>query len=129
MGTVMNVSGIGGSGGVTGIGAASWSGASRRAGGPGAVGRMQSAVLAMARSLNTPPSQLVRQLGSGQSMISVGAAAGMSRDAVLATVTRAVAAAVPQGAAPLGGDLLQTVAGRIANTTTLPAGFSVRTPS
>ena len=122
----MNVSGIGG---VSGIGASTWSGASRRLGGPGAVGRMQSAVTAVAQALNTTPTQLVRQLGAGRSMVSVAAAAGISKDSLMSTVSRAIASAVPQGAAPLSGDLLQTVAGRIANTTSLPAGFSVKTPS
>lgn len=121
----MNVSGIG----VHGIDAATWSGASRRAGGPGSVGRMQSAIAAVSQLINTPPAQLVRQLGSGQSLLSVASAAGVSKDAVMSTLTRTLASAVPQGASPLTGDLLLTVAGRIANTTTLPAGFSVGAPS
>jgi hypothetical protein len=61
-------------------------------------------------------------------MSSIAAAKGISQDTLMATVTRAVAAAVPQGLQPLGGDVLQTVSQRIAAATTVPAGFSVTPP-
>jgi hypothetical protein len=126
----MNVSALGGSGvsgagSVTGAGAATWSGASRRSGGPGAVGRMQAAVGAVAQLLNMPSSDLVRQLGAGNSLTSVAAAKGVSADAVTSTVARAVSTAVPQGRQPLSGDQLASVASRIADATSVPAGFSV----
>ena len=117
-----------GTAGTSGTGAATWSGASRRAGGPGGVARMQAAVTAVAQLLRTTPSQLVQQLGAGQSMTSLAAARGVSQSTLLATVGRAVSSTVPQGAQPLSGSLLDTVSARIAGTTSLPAGFRVPTP-
>ena len=125
----MNVSGIGGiqaGGGVHGtgaIGAATWSGASRRAGGPGAVGRMQAAIGSLAQLMSVPTSQLVSQLGTGRSLTDIATAAGVSASRVMDTVAQAVAGAVPQGAQPLSGDVLRTVAARIATSTSVPAGF------
>jgi hypothetical protein len=86
---------------------------------------MQSAIGAVSQLLNVQPSDLVRQLGAGQSMSSVAAAQGISRDSVVAAVTRAVSTAVPQGSDPLSGDLLKTVSARITDSTKIPAGFSV----
>ena len=109
----------------SGTGAATWSGASRRAGGAGGVGRIQASVTAVAQLLKTTPAELVQQLGTGQSMSSLAAAKGVSPSRLLATVSRAVAATVPQGAQPLSGSLLDQVSSRIAATTSLPAGFHV----
>jgi hypothetical protein len=109
----------------SGTGAATWSGASRRAGGAGGVGRMQASVTAVAQLLKTTPAELVQQLGKGQSMSSLAAAKGVSPSSLLATVSKAVASTVPQGAQPLSGSLLDSVSSRIAATTSLPAGFHV----
>jgi hypothetical protein len=126
-----NVSAVGAAGGsaaasgITGPGAATWSGASRRAGGPGAVGRMQAAIGAVSQLLQTPPQELVRRLGGGQSLSSLAAARGVPSSTLLAAVTKAVATAVPQGAQPLSGQLLDSVASRIAGSTAVPAGLRV----
>jgi len=107
------------------VGAATWSGASRRMGGGGATGRMQAAIGAVSQLLNMPAGDLVRQLGSGQSLTSVAAGRGVSAGSVLAAVSRAVSATVPQGRTPLSGNLLTDVSSRIANSTGVPRGFSV----
>ncbi len=127
----MDVSGIGaaGVGGASGIQnpPATWSGASRRLGGSGAVGRMQASIGAASQLLGMQPQDLIRQLGGGQSLSAVAASKGVSGASLMSTLTRAVASAAPQGSQPLGGDLLQTVAARIAGATGLPPGFSLGT--
>jgi len=128
----MNVSGpsgTGGTSGMSGVGAVSantWSGASRREGGPGAVGRMQSAIGAASQLLNLSPSELVSQLGSGQSLATVAQSQGVSRDRLLGAVTKAVASAVPQGGTPLNAELLAKISGRIADSTQVPRSFLTR---
>jgi len=123
----MNVSGVMGAGGAAGVGAATWSGASRRSGGSGAVGRMQSAITSVAQLLNMQPSQLVSRLGTGQSLASVATSQGISQDTLLSTVEKAVSGSAKQGATPLSGDALRLVASRIAASTSVPAGLSLRT--
>lgn len=86
----MNVSGAGAARATTGVSPATWNGASRPPGGSGAVGRMQVAIGAVSQLLNTQPSDLVRQLGSGTSLSSIVSAAGVSGQNLLATVSKAV---------------------------------------
>ena len=86
----MNVSGAGAARATTGVSPATWSGASRPPGGSGAVGRMQVAIGAVSQLLNTQPSDLVRQLGSGTSLSSIVSASGVSGQNLLATVSKAV---------------------------------------
>ncbi|MDE3205754.1 MAG: hypothetical protein KGQ66_16225 [Acidobacteriota bacterium] len=127
----MNVSGLGagwpaamaGAGSNTGVGAATWSGASRM-GGPGSVGRMQSAVTSMAQLLGTTPSQLAAQLGQGQSLMSVANGYGVSSSSVISAIARGLTNSVPQGASPSSPDALQTIAARIAHATDVPAGLA-----
>jgi len=114
-----------GTGRASGVGAATWSGASRRMGGGGATGRMQAAIGAVSQLLNMPAGDLVRQLGSGQSLTSVAAGQGVPAGSVLTAVSRAVSTSVPQGRTPLSGDLLASVSSRIASSTGVPRGFSV----
>jgi hypothetical protein len=122
----MNVSGISGAQATTGISPSTWSGASRPSGGSGATGRMQAAIGAAAQLLNTPPSDLARQLGIGTSLSSIASAAGISSQTLMTAVSKGVAGAVPQGSQPLSSDLLQTVSSRIIQSTSVPAGFSAR---
>jgi hypothetical protein len=95
-------------------------------GGGGGVARMQSAIGAVSQLLKVSASDLVKQLGTGQSLTSVASAKGISADTVVATVAKAVSSSVPQGREPLSGDLLQQISSRIASSTGVPGGFSTR---
>jgi len=90
---------------------------------------MQAAVTAVAQLLKTSPSTVVQQVGTGQSLSCLAAAKGVSQASLLATVGKAVASGVPQGAQPLSGSVLDTVSSRIASATSLPAGFRIPSAS
>jgi len=123
----MNIAGIAAVGSGTKVSttqASTWSGASRL-GGSGSVGRMKAAVGAVARLTGTTASNVVSQLGQGKSLASVAKSSGVSHAAVMASVTKAISTAVPQGSQPLSGSQLETVASRIVKATNVPARLQV----
>jgi uncharacterized protein YidB (DUF937 family) len=88
---------------------------------------MQSSITAVSGLLKMPATDLVSALGTGQSLSSIAASKGISHDRLLSTISTAISSSIPQGSQPLSGDQLASVAGRIADSTSVPAHFALQT--